>query len=202
MGKQSESKNITKENLMATFWSLYQKKTIEKITVREVAQLAGYNRSTFYDYFIDIYDILDQLQDALLDYIHVAVSKYKSEGFNQEIIEYITNTFSAKGEYFSVFLGENRDPNFPGKMKNVIRPIFYEVWGLNEDDIQASLVFEFAISAIIGVLSYWYKTERNMPYEKLLAITKSMMANGVFTELQKISNRPDLYLLFKEVLNK
>ena len=202
MGKQSNSKNITRENLLAAFWSLYQEKTIEKITIKEITQLAGYNRGTFYDYFVDIYDTLDQLQGSLLGYIHVAVCKYKSEGFNQGIIEYITETFSAKGEYFSVFLGENRDPNFPGKMKNVIRPVFYEVWGLSEDDEEASLAFEFVISAIIGALSYWYKSERHMQYEKFLAIIKSMMANGIFVELQKISNRPDLYLLFKEVLNK
>ena len=200
MGKQSESRNITRENLLAAFWTLYQKKTIEKITVREITQLAGYNRGTFYDYFIDIYDALEQLQNSLLDYTRVAIDKYRSEGFNQEIIEYISNIFNEKEDYFNIFLGENRDPNFPGKMKKVVRPIFYEVWGLSEDSEEAAHIFEFALSATIGVLSYWYKSAKKMPYEKFISTTKSMMLNGVFAELQKISSRPDLYLLFKEVL--
>ncbi|MCL1810205.1 MAG: TetR/AcrR family transcriptional regulator [Clostridiales bacterium] len=129
MDKQSKSRAATRENLLAAFWSLYQKKRIEKITVREITQLAGYNRGTFYDYFIDIYDVLDQFQDSLLDYTRVAIDKYRSDGINQEIVEYITNTFHTKGEYFSVFLGGNRDPNFPDKMKKVIRPIFTRFGG-------------------------------------------------------------------------
>jgi len=200
MDKQSKSRAATRENLLAAFWSLYQKKRIEKITVREITQLAGYNRGTFYDYFIDIYDVLDQFQDSLLDYTRVAIDKYRSDGINQEIVEYITNTFHTKGEYFSVFLGGNRDPNFPDKMKKVIRPIFYEVWGLHEDSEEAAHIFEFAISAIIGALSHWYRSEMNMPYEKFLSMTKSMMASGVFTELEKISSRQDARFLFKEVL--
>ena len=200
MGKQSESKSITRENLLAAFWSLYQTKSIEKITIREITQTAGYNRGTFYDYFIDIYDALDQLQDSLLDYTRVAIDEYRSSGFNQEIVEYITKIFYDRGDYFSVFLGENRDPNFPGKMKKVIKPIFYEVWGLSENSEEASIIFEFEISAIIGALSHWYKSEKRMPYEKFLYMAKSMMANGVLAELQKISNRVDTKL-FKEVFN-
>ena len=199
MGKQAENKSVTRENLMTAFWSLYQKKSIEKITIREITQAAGYNRGTFYDYFIDIYDALDQLQDSLLDYTQVAIDEYRNNGFNQEIVEYITKVFYVRGDYFSVFLGENRDPNFPGKMKKVVKPIFYEVWKLSESSEEASLIFEFAISAIIGMLSYWYKSEKRISYEEFLTMMKSMLMNGMFGELQKVSGHVDTDLLLKEV---
>jgi len=200
MSKQAESRNLTRENLLTAFWSLYKTKTIEKITIREITQLAGYNRGTFYDHFLDIYDALDQLQDSLLDYTEVAIEKYREGGFNQEIFEYLSNVFNDKKDYFNVFLGENRDPNFPVKMKKIIRPVFYEVWGLSEDSEEAAQIYEFAISAIIGALSHWYKSEKHLPYKQFISMTKSMIANGVFTEVQKISTRPGLHLIFKEVL--
>lgn len=201
MGKQLESKVVTKENLLAAFWSLYKTKSIEKITIREITQLAGYNRGTFYDYFTDIYDALDQLQDSLLDYTRVAIDEYRNNRFNQEIIEYIVNIFNEKGEYFSIFLGENRDPNFPGKMKKVVRPVFFEVWGLPENSEEAAQVFEFSFSAIIGVLSHWFRCNKPIPYEKFISLTKFMLANGVFTELRKISSNADANLLYLEVFN-
>ena len=202
MENQSEGKSVTKENLLNAFWSLYQKKNIDKITIREITQLASYNRGTFYDYFTDIYDVLDQIQDSLLDYTRVAIEKYRSDGFDKEIIKYISNIFFVQREYFSVFLGENRDPNFPGKMKKIVRPIFYEVWGLPENSEEAACIFEFMISAVIGVLSYWYKDEKHMSYEKFLSMIKSMIANGVFAELRKISTRVDVDSLYKEVFTQ
>ena len=199
MENQSENMSATKESLLNAFWSLYQKKSIDRITIREITQLARYNRSTFYDYFTDIYDALDQIQDSVLDYARVAIEKYRSEGFDKEVIEYILNIFYVRREYFSVFLGENRDPNFPGKMKKIIRPIFYEVWGLPENSEEASCIFEFMISAVIGALSYWYKDEKHMSYEKFLSMIKSMTANGVFAEIRKISTHADVDSLYKEV---
>ena len=57
----------TKQILTDAFWKLYREKSIDKITVREITQLAGYNRSTFYEYFCDVYDVLQQLENSLME---------------------------------------------------------------------------------------------------------------------------------------
>lgn len=202
MGTQSESKAKTRETLLSAFWSLYEKKNIDKITIREITQLAGYNRGTFYDYFIDIYDALDQLQNNLLDYTRVAMEQYKKDGLSNEIIKYLTDTFYARKDYFRLFLGENRDPNFHNKMKAVMRPFFFELWGVSENNESAVHIFEFLFPAIINCLSYWYKNEEIMPYDEFVARTQSMAINGAFSELQKISNTPNSYLSFIEELAK
>ena len=50
----------TKENIIEAFWKLYAEKPIEKITIQELMNKAGYHRSVFYVYFKDIYDLLEQ----------------------------------------------------------------------------------------------------------------------------------------------
>jgi AcrR family transcriptional regulator len=57
---------MTKQNLIDAFWALYCEKRIEKITVKEITQKAGYNRGTFYEYFTDIYDVLNQIEESLI----------------------------------------------------------------------------------------------------------------------------------------
>lgn len=50
-------KEITKNNLIEAFWSIYKVKPLPKITVKEITDKAGYNRGTFYTYFSDINEI-------------------------------------------------------------------------------------------------------------------------------------------------
>ena len=56
--KQPEITMMTKQIIKDSFWELYKEKKIENITVKDITQKAGFNRSTFYAYFTDVYDIL------------------------------------------------------------------------------------------------------------------------------------------------
>lgn len=47
MKKQPHITEQTKNNLRIAFWSLYAQKPIEKISIKEITELAGYNRGTF-----------------------------------------------------------------------------------------------------------------------------------------------------------
>src|SRR3974377_431286 len=64
--KNPEATARTRENLMQAFWSLYCQKRIDHISVKEITDTDGYHRSTFYEYFVDIYDVFNQLEDELL----------------------------------------------------------------------------------------------------------------------------------------
>ena len=69
---------ITRQNLIDSFWQLYCKKRIEKITVKEICDRAGYNRSTFYVYFKDAYEILDEIEEQTItveDFKKIVIKK-------------------------------------------------------------------------------------------------------------------------------
>ena len=53
------TKNIIKE----TFINLLEKKELNKITVSEICKIADINRSTFYRYYLDVYDLLSYTPD-------------------------------------------------------------------------------------------------------------------------------------------
>jgi AcrR family transcriptional regulator len=61
--------SATKQNLIDAFWSLYTQKDLSKISIKEVALKAGYNRSTFYEYFSSTYEILDTIEKGLISSI-------------------------------------------------------------------------------------------------------------------------------------
>ena len=66
MNRQTQVTDQTRTNLREAFWELYAEKSIEKITVREITDRAGYNRATFYLYYRDVYDVLEQVEDTVV----------------------------------------------------------------------------------------------------------------------------------------
>ena len=189
MKKESENTTQTKENLTQAFWSLYQLKKIEHITVKEITDKAGYHRSTFYEYFVDIYDVLNQLEDVLLEYIKMNVIKYVEAEQWDDFTQKIANIYEVKGNYLSVLLGENGDPQFAKKMKTIMRPVLSNVFGLSENDCHTAYIFEFGMSAIIGTLTYWYNNKKELPSKELAQLIRFMLETGIAPEIQKYSTR-------------
>lgn len=52
----------TKKLLRDSLFTLLQQKSINEITVTELTEVADINRATFYFYYTDIFDMLDQIQ--------------------------------------------------------------------------------------------------------------------------------------------
>lgn len=77
MRKMPEITEKTKNNIISAFCKLYQEKPIEKIYVKDVIEMAGYNRSTFYQYFNDIYALLDYVEKDVIETISSKASDEK-----------------------------------------------------------------------------------------------------------------------------
>ena len=59
----------TKHIIEDTFLGLLEKKDIGSITVTEICEIADINRATFYRYYVDIYDLLKNIQDNFIEEI-------------------------------------------------------------------------------------------------------------------------------------
>ena len=189
MKKQPELTAQTKENLTLAFWSLYRQQKIEQISIKDITAKAGYNRSTFYEYFVDIYDVLNQLEDTLLEYMKEQVLNSLENGLSDDIIQKLANAFEVKGDYLSILLSENGDPYFAQKLKAIMRPALINAFGLPEKDLHTAYFFEFGMSAIIGTLTHWYNHKQEIPSKDMVRLIRTMSATGILPEIQKYSNR-------------
>lgn len=63
----------TRKNIYNAFIELRAKKSLEKITVKELAELAYINKATFYSHYQDIYDLSDKIEDEIIDSIVKAI---------------------------------------------------------------------------------------------------------------------------------
>ncbi len=59
----------TEKAIRSAFYQLVQEKPIEKITVRELSEIAEINKTTFYTHYDTIYDLIDKLEEETIEAI-------------------------------------------------------------------------------------------------------------------------------------
>jgi AcrR family transcriptional regulator len=186
MNKQPEITAQTRQNLMDAFWQIYCKKGIEKITVKEVTAKAGYNRSTFYEYFTDVYDVLEKIENSLLlGPQNIPPLILAENDSNLEPIDTFINIFEQNRKYYTILLGDNGDSSFQSKIKRAIKEILKRKLisqGLI-DNYELDFTLEYTLSAMIGVLNYWFSLEVTPPRDKLLELIYELTHKGVTHKL-------------------
>lgn len=101
----------TVNRLKEAFWKLYETKPIEKISVRQITELAGYNHATFYLYFSSVRDVRDQIEDDLIAQRDLILKQCMHDG-TLEIGQVISSLATMLMPYGHVLLGPNGDPAF------------------------------------------------------------------------------------------
>lgn len=187
--KMKNNKEIisnTKQDLIDAFWYFYCNKRIEKITIKEITLKAGYNRSTFYEYFIDIYDVLEQIESSLIPNINeLPPTTILNKNFEIPIDVFL-KLYEKNEKYYSVLLGDNGDPAFASKLKNSIKPMLKEtlVTKVKLNDVEFDFILEYILSSMISVMSYWLKNNKILSAEKLISLMNDIMEDGVITLLK------------------
>lgn len=99
----------TVNRLKEAFWKLYETKPIEKISVRQITELAGYNHATFYLYFSSVRDVRDQIEDDLIAQRDLILKQCMHDG-TLEIGQVISSLATMLMPYGHVLLGPERGP--------------------------------------------------------------------------------------------
>jgi AcrR family transcriptional regulator len=75
-GKIAKSEQ-TKKKITQTYLNLIENKKWDKITVKELCSNADITRGTFYQYYSDIYELMEQIQTRLINDL---INRYDSSG--------------------------------------------------------------------------------------------------------------------------
>ncbi|MGL4623553.1 MAG: TetR/AcrR family transcriptional regulator [Culicoidibacterales bacterium] len=183
----------TRQNLIDAFWELYGTKRIEKITVQEISQKAGYNRSTFYQYFHDVYDLLAQLEHSLLPALDTLPPFIPLDATTEQpsLMPFLT-FYAEHQQYYTVLLGDHGNPAFARKMKEHLKQGLLHQGGFPDNPPpELDYALEYTLSATIGMLTYWFQNEENISVEKLIRIAHSLAnPQGLHDLAQKLQISP------------
>ncbi|MFS0726367.1 TetR/AcrR family transcriptional regulator [Paenibacillus sp. 1P07SE] len=177
MKKQPELTDKTRQTFINVFCDLYSQKPIEKISVQEIAKQSGYNRSTFYQYFTDIYALLDYVEERVLASIKEEMaSRELSTHTFQDALQCLEN--AEEISVLKALLGDYGAVHFIARLKREI-PFERLIMDFPANDALAPYIIEFYISTLISMFRLWIRNGKDLSSEELVKLIDNLFANGI-----------------------
>lgn len=160
--KENRRVRYTRMALRETLLSLLQQYPLNKITVSRICEQADVNRSTFYLYYKDAYDLLDQIETELYEQISQALEGTSYMLPNVEMLQRIYEIIYKNRDLCRILFGEFGDKVFLRKVGNIHKDQMMREWrklGKNLDETTLSYLHTFAAYTNIGVMERWIASD-------------------------------------------
>lgn len=172
----------TKRIIKETFLSLLSKKDIKKITVSELCKKADINRATFYRYYLDIYDLLNNIQNDFIEELKAAYTpKNDSEKTVLNFTISLLNILIQNKELIKCLFNTNNNIYFLHDILEIAYVKCKEQWkkdlpDISEEDIEYATIFIF--NGALGVVNYWVQNNFDKRIEEVAAIIEKLSYYG------------------------
>ncbi len=175
MKKQPERTAATRSAFVDAFISISESKPIEKITIQEIADKAGYNRTTFYQYFEDTYHLLSYMEDCIVSYIQKSiVTRIGEIPEKEKFVQLFTDMYCENNKYLKVLFNSVNYHRFEQKLKRILTPAFEKQICLTLDNVQAEYIIDFYLSGMISIIAKWITSE-DMPAEEFAQLVRGII---------------------------
>lgn len=149
---------LTKLLFKNSLIQLLHKKTIYQITVSELCAEAELNRSTFYKYYGNVHDILEELEEETLTKGTQCIQEIESVGIDNgtEPLRRLLCYVKENKDIYQLLLNNDMNGDFPTKMLKGMIDLFKHKTGPAINEIKMSeYTFEYLISGSISVIQNW-----------------------------------------------
>lgn len=175
----------TKQALRESLIKLLQEKPVEKITVKELCELADVNRGTFYSHYSDQFELYDEAVREFLegcvsftsgifgpfdhDRIKAAASVYRYVKENQELAKVLLDGRSVFGyaKYNDTF-------------NEIVHTVYLDEIKKNVSNVKlVDMVYQFVAIGNITLIKYWVNTGMKESEEEMAALALKLTSDGV-----------------------
>lgn len=183
MSKKSEpvsrTRILSRQNLIAAFERIFPEKPIEKISIKEITNAAGYNRSTFYLYFKDIYELADAFEAAVLEEVSEVVGNVIKQNANLPLTDLIGLMAPAASSHIGRIYLCSLLPGFPEKFRTVLQPLFETITGMDSSRPEHDFLLSLLSSILLHNISFLHEHGNSFSAAEATRISRCLIAPGL-----------------------
>lgn len=184
--EKNEDRRIrkSKEALKKSLIELMSKKPVNNIKVKELVNLADLNRSTFYNYYSDVPDMLIKVEEEVYnEFLHVIKTHIPEKGEVYDIkegahkfIEDICIVIKNNHELCKCLFSRNGDISFLLKIEELIEDYTKdELKGILAGKVDhLPYAYSFFKSGCIGILNRWIHSNCEEPASEIAKLTYNL----------------------------
>lgn len=195
MDKKTDRRVLkTKRAIYNAFVELLSEKEINHITITDISKKADINRKTFYNYYSNTYEVMEEIENLTIDTFIKrldAIEFTNMTDFLTEIFSQFTEIINSDLDFFShLFKTNNRSILIVKIVEAIKEYIRKRIEKEQELDIQKfNIVADFYIPGILSVYMNWFINNHNIPIEELSHILTDLILHG--TEKNDQAIKPD-----------
>lgn len=162
----------TKKAIRDALTQLLEEKDISQITITDIADTAVINRKTFYNYYRDIYDVIDEIENELIAVFEpmlddIDFSRDRENPYR--IFQHLNEIINSDLEFYSHLIKLDRSTTFiPKLVASLKRKLKSTFPGqLSLDSRRLDLMVEYVISGMIAVYQSWFNSDRSRSLEEV-----------------------------------
>ena len=172
---------LTKKLLKDSFVKLLMDKNIFKITVRELCDTAGINRSTFYKYYENQFSLLTEMEGEIItkiDYsLNLSQKNAKADNFGMLVV--ILSMLEENVEFARLLVNNNVDPDFPQKLINSpqIQNLIAQQLQTKYSEEQIDYIVIFITQGGYHMIQKWINKNHREPAKEMAKLINEFYTN-------------------------
>ena len=186
MQKSDQRTRLTKMMIRKSFTALLSQKPIRNISVKELCEKAGINRGTFYAHYLDIYDLMDQMEQEMMADFQTALQPLL-ESHDQSLTPLAITTgvfrcIQENADLCTVTLGPYGDKEFAARLLSVGRDRCiesYRKYFERASRKQIEYYYAFVSAGCVGLLEKWLGDGMTASAEEMARTAEGIMLGGI-----------------------
>lgn len=154
MNRTDARVRYTRRVLKESFLTLLREKPVNKITVKEVCELAELNRATFYAHYSDCFALMESIEQELIDEFERSLKLIDSFEV-RSLIEAIYSMVEQNKESCTVLIFKGASPSILGRMITLAREESIRSWRkqlLHASDEELEMLYTHLSNGLMNVV--------------------------------------------------
>ena len=172
----------TERAIKNAFTLLRSKKELEKITVKELCEEAGINKSTFYAHYRDIYDLSDVLCEEVV--AQVAKGVMHPEYFEENPAEFTRElfyAFFAQNSLITILFSGKQRNHLADRIERSIKELIFEKYPEYRHNMTKNIILSYCIQGGYHAYVGNPQCDVNLLIDIIGTLSRSIKEAGIIT---------------------
>ena len=176
--KEDRRVTMTKRLLKDALTEMLRKEDIYHVSIRELCERADVNRTTFYKYYGNQFDLLADMENDLLVFLSDTIREYETNPV--KIIETTCAHMEDHLEFGRLIVNNNVDPLFPQKLFSleILRENVLKNYANTPDAAMQEYLFNYVTYGAYRLFCVWLNKEQRESPEEIAQLLVRLIQLG------------------------
>lgn len=185
----------TKRIIKRGLTELAKEKSINKITVKELTDLIGINRGTFYLHYKDVSDLVDVIENELYDEFNGIIDSINPHFITADpvgVLDRLCTFISENADVCGTLLSEHGDAEFVYKFGTLINEKFLKIFSTIYPNMNMqiyNLTYQYCKYGAVGLIRCWLIENPHWTPRETAELLYKLISTGVCSVIDEKARR-------------